>query len=60
MDDDHLTERGALQLAKRLAKYWIKYPTAKFRVVEMKHPRRAGESMWCVRSNLVNGVPPHA
>ena len=60
MDEDHLTERGALQLAKRLAKYWAKYPTAKFRVVELKHPRRPGESLWCVRSNMVNGVPPHA
>lgn len=59
-DDDHLTERGALKLAKRLAMHWIKYPTVKFRVVELEHPRRASESLWCVRSNLVDGVPPHA
>ena len=49
-----LTEVGALQLASRLTKYWVKagHPQVKF------YPKRFDNAGWCVRSNLVGGLPP--
>jgi hypothetical protein len=60
IEDDMMTEHGAHKLAVRLREFWRIYPKVKFTVEKHGHPRRPSEYLWCVRSNLINGLPPHA
>lgn len=55
---NHCSQSGAQSLAARLAAYWHAqgYPKAKH-WTEAVNPDLVG-TIWVVRSNLVNGMPP--
>lgn len=52
---------GALQLAAELDEWWHArgYPQVRHWIESRRIPTQGTHNMtWCVRSNLINGVPP--
>lgn len=59
---DSFTETGAKKLVKTIKAYWAaKGFTIKCEAIEMRVPMRRGgtdvQPLWCVRSDMVNGLP---
>lgn len=53
---DTLSREGAEELARRIKAYWQGHDIGvRVETVSKVHGESAG---WCVRSNLVNGMPP--
>ena len=60
---DYLTQAGAAILAEQLRTYWRAADHGAVEVWIFKMPwaaprPRAQPAYWCVRSNLINGLPP--
>lgn len=60
---DHLTERGAIALAKRLTDYWFNlgYTKASFWHELNKERDSSGKGnqpVYVIKCNLINGIPP--
>lgn len=59
---DMLSQAGAMQLAKRLERYWHErdYPAARFWIepIQERFPKIGTYEMYAVKCNLVNGMPP--
>src|SRR5262249_2890886 len=57
-----LSQRGAMKLARRLERYWHErgYPAARFwaEPVDERFSKIGTYEVYCVASNLVNGLPP--
>ena len=62
MASDTLNQKGAMDLAQRLERFWHKegYPAARFWAVpvEERFPKVGTYEIYRVDSNLVNGLPP--
>jgi hypothetical protein len=63
LEPDYCTQEGAEGLVKALTAYWTAkgYTTHKFWVEGAKEPSKSlhmRHSMWVVRCNLINGLPP--
>lgn len=62
---DHLTEAGAVNLARKLEAYWKERGFDVDAIVQRgigrcSHMDKSGGAWFVVRSNLVNGLPPGA
>jgi hypothetical protein len=60
---DYLSEDGAKELARRIHQFWLA-KTRKSRAGVRVHiekidwtEKKNGRAVWCVRSNLVRGLP---
>jgi hypothetical protein len=56
-DSDHLSHSSALEIARRLRRYWLDRGYNISTKVEAVQAR-GRQDVWVVRSNLVGGHPP--
>ena len=56
---DNLTKAGAEELAAKLDRYWHKRGATHVRHEVIKLGAIHGAEIFVVRSNLINGAPPH-